>query len=199
MDLENIKRYYERISDDEIIRIMTTDAHGLRPEVFEIVESEIKKRNLDPNILKGAQAQNKQYSIAEIETYSELLRDFPCPICGGTNKKLNGTVVHTIRSFLFFSTCEIKSIIACPDCLDKENNDAISSTALLGWWGFPSGFFKTPVYIYRNLKAKKENRIDRPSSALLSFTLEKIGEIETYKDNKSKLREIVFQHLNKPK
>ena len=191
MDLKGIEKHYEKISDDEIIRIATTDACGLRPEVFEVIENEIKKRNLDPTILEGVFAQNKEYSIEEVEAYSRLLRDLPCPICGSINKKLNGTILHTVKSFIFFTKYGIEPIIACPDCLDKKNNDAILSTTLLGWWGFPSGFFNTPVYIYRNLKAKKENRIDNSNSTLLSFTVENIGGIETYKDNEEKLKEII--------
>ena len=35
------------MSDVELERIATTDAHGLRLEVFEIIEQEIKKRNLE--------------------------------------------------------------------------------------------------------------------------------------------------------
>jgi hypothetical protein len=191
MDIKDIERHYEKMSDREIIRIATTDAYGLRPEVFGIIENEIKKRNLNPDILKGAMAQNKEYSRDEVESYSELLRELPCPLCGNTHDKLNGTISYTVKSFIFFTTYEKKPIIACPDCLDKKNNDAVLSTALLGWWGFPWGILRTPVYIYRNLKAKKENRLDVSNNTLLSYTLANIGELETYKENKDKLKEII--------
>jgi hypothetical protein len=191
MDIKDIEKNYERMSDNEIIRIATTDARGLRPEVFGIIENEIKKRNLNPDILKGALAQNKEYSIDEVENYSKLLRDLPCPICGNIHEKLNGTISHTVKSFIIFTTYGTEPTIACPDCLDKKNNAAMISTALLGWWGIPWGFFKTPIYIYRNYKAKQENRIDNSNNTLLSFTLGNIGEIETYKDDKEKLKEII--------
>ena len=191
MDLKDIEKNYEGMSDEKIIRIATTDAVGLRPEVFEIIEKEIKKRNLNPNILKGAFAQNKEYSIDEIENYSNLLRDLPCPICENTHEKLNGTILHTVKSFIFFTTSRAEPTIACPDCLDKKNNDAIFSTALLGWWGIPWGLFKTPIYIYRNYKEKKENRLSVSNNTLLLYTLDHIGEIETYKTNPEKLIEII--------
>jgi hypothetical protein len=196
MDIKRIEENYQRMSDNEIIRIATTDARGLRPEVFGIIENEIKKRNLNPNILQGAIAQNKEYSLAEVEQYSKLLRDLPCPICGNTHEKLNGTVSHTVKSFIIFTTYGTEPTIACPDCLDKKNDDAILSTALLGWWGFPWGFFKTPIYIYRNYKAKKDNRLDSSNNTLLSYTLGNIGEIETYKDNKEKLKDIIKRRKN---
>ena len=196
MDIKRIEENYQRMSDNDIIRIATTDARGLRPEVFGIIENEIKKRNLDPNILQGAIAQNKEYSLAEVEQYSKLLRNLPCPICGNTHEKLNGTISHTVKSFIIFTTYGTEPTIACPDCLDKKNDDAILSTALLGWWGVPWGFFKTPVYIYRNFKAKKENRLDTSNNALLSYTLRNIGEIETYKDNNEKLCNIIKTRKN---
>ncbi len=191
MDIKRIEENYQRMSDDQIIKIATTDARGLRPEVYGIIENEIKKRNLNPNILQGAIAQNKEHSLAEVEQYSKLLRDLPCPICGNTHEKLNGTISHTVKSFIIFTTYGTEPTIACPDCLDKKNDDAILSTALLGWWGVPWGFFKTPIYIYRNYKAKKDNRLDTSNNTLLSYTLGNIGEIETYKDDKEKLKDII--------
>lgn len=191
MDIKDIEENYERMSDDEIIRVATTNAHGLRPEVFGIIENEINKRNLNPDILKGAIAQNKEYTVEEIEAYSKLLRDLPCPICEKYEEKLNGTVAHKVKSFIFFTSSQTELTIACPDCLDKKNNDAMLSTALLGWWGIPWGLFKTPAYIYRNIKAKTNNRLDYSNDALLSYTLGVIGEIETYKDNRDELKKII--------
>lgn len=196
LDIAKIAEYYSKMRDQELIRVATKDAKGLRPEVFGIIEKEIKKRNLNPDILKGAFAQNKEYSIEEIEGYAKLLRDLPCPICASTHEKLNGTISHTVKSFIIFTTNGIELTIACPNCLDKKNNDAMISTALLGWWGFPWGFFKTPIYIYRNYKAKQENRIAIPNNTLLSYTLNNTGEIETYKTDKEKLKEIIKPKKN---
>jgi len=193
MDIEDIARNYERMPDHEIIRIATTDARGLRPEVFGIIENEIRKRNLDPDLLKGAIAQNKEYTKDEIEYYSKLLQNLPCPICGNATSKLNGTLSYTVKSFILFTSYRADPSIGCPDCLDKKNNDAILSTALLGWWGLPWGLIKTPVYIYRNITAKKQNRVSHSNDTLLGFTLMNIGEIETYKDDKEKLKKIIKQ------
>jgi hypothetical protein len=195
MEIEDIKKYYEKLPDSEIIRISTSDAQGLRPEVFEIIENEIKKRNLNPDILNGAIAQNKEYSESEVESYSNLLRDLPCPICGNAREKLNGTISFTVKSFLVFTSYSAIPTIACPSCLDNKNSDAIFSTLLFGWWGIPWGILKTPVYIYRNYKAKKENRIHHSNNTLLLFTLQNIGKIETYKESKSKLAEIIKPEL----
>ncbi len=191
MDLKEITKNYEQMSDDKLIKVATTNAHGLAPEVLSIIENEIRKRKLNPDLLSGAIAQNKSYTLAEIERYSDLLRDLPCPICGTTHFRLNGTLSHTVKSFLLLTTYASKPLIACPDCLDKKNSSAILSTAVLGWWGFPWGLLKTPVYIYKNYKAKKENRQETANQTLLSFTLANVGLIETYKHDGEKLQEII--------
>lgn len=190
-DLKLIEENYARMSDAELERIATTDTHGLRPEVYQIIENEIKKRNLNPNLASGAKAQNKEYTIEELEAYSKLLRELPCPICGNHKEQLNGTVSYTVKSFLFLTRSTAEPTIACGSCLDKKNNDAIQSTALLGWWGIPWGILNTPVYIYKNIQAKKQNKLEKPNNTMLLFTLSNIGEVETYKEDKEKLKQII--------
>lgn len=43
MDINDIEKNYEKMPDSKLIRIATSEAHGLRPEVFAILEKEIKK------------------------------------------------------------------------------------------------------------------------------------------------------------
>jgi hypothetical protein len=190
-DIKDIAENYSKKTDSELIHIATEKAQGLRPGVLEIIENELKKRNLSLNILEGAKAQNREYTLAEITELSQKLRILPCPLCGNKTSKLNGTIMHTAKSFVIFSFFRKEPIIGCPDCLDKKNQESIISTALLGWWGIPWGILKTPFYIYNNIKSKKQNRIDEPNETLLSFTLENIGQIETYKEDTEKLKQII--------
>lgn len=190
-DLSDIAKHYAKKTDAELIYTATEKASGLRPGVLEIIESEIKKRNIDLNILEGVKAQNKKYTFEEINDLSQKLRSLPCPECGSKTTKLNGTVMHTVKSFIILTVSRQESIIACPDCLNKKNQESIISTALMGWWGIPSGIIKTPVYIYNNIKSKKENRIAESNSTLISFTLQNVGLIETYKEDSEKLKQII--------
>jgi len=187
MDIKFVEERYSKMSDEELIRISTTNAKGLRPEVFGIIENEVKKRNLNPDILKGAKAQNKEYTLEEVSAYSNQLRDLACPICKSNSNKLNGTTTHKVKSFILFSSYDVETIIACPTCLNKKNNDAMISTVLLGWWGIPWGLINTPRYLLRNFNAKKHIRDVEPNDALLAFTLENIGQLETYKNQPEKL------------
>jgi hypothetical protein len=191
MELREIEKNYERMSDNRLIEVITTNAQGIQPEVVSIIENEIKKRNLNPDLLNSLIAQNEQHSIEDIYHYAELLRNCPCPICNNTRDKLNGTIYHSIKSIIVMSITETRWVIACPDCLDKQNRKAIVSCSLLGWWGIPWGILKTPVYIYRNLKVKGENRISDPNGPLLSFTADNIGQIKAFENNPEKLKNVI--------
>lgn len=191
-DLKDIAYNYSRKTDSELIHIATENAQGLRPGVMEIIENELKKRNLNLNILEGVKAQNREYSLEEIKDLSQVLRTLPCPICEDETVKLNATVIHTAKSFVFFSTFRKEHIIGCPDCLDKKNKESIISTALLGWWGLPWGILKTPFYIYNNFREKRYNHAVESNENLLSFTMLNIGQIEAYKEIPEKLKQIIM-------
>jgi hypothetical protein len=190
MDIEEIKENYEKMSDSKLIRIATQNAIGLRSEVFEIIEAEIKKRNLNPSLLQAALAQNRQLSSQEINGYSELLQNLPCPTCGDSSQKLNGAISYFIRSFLFSSTTS-EITIACVNCLNKRNYAAIKSCAFLGWWAIPFGIINTPIYILKNVEAKRQHGLDQPSESLVSFIKSHIGDLEAYKDDKEKLLDLI--------
>lgn len=191
MDIKEIEKNYAKMFDEEIIRIATSSAHGLRPEIFRIIENEIKKRNLNPDLMQGVLAQNRDYSQQEIEKYSNLLRNFSCPICGDSQQKINAAVVHTVRSFIFFTIYNRQLTIACHDCLKRAISNALLSSSIFGWWGIPGGFIKTPKSIYLNFREKKAINVNTPSKSLQKFVLGNIGQIETYKDDSEKMNELI--------
>ena len=191
MDLDFIRDSYQKMSDDELIRIATTDASGLTHQAQEIIKEEVAKRKLDTNILKGVEAQNKSYSIEEIDKYCNLVQTLSCPICKTNSEKLNATMTSEVVSAIVFSTKNKKIKVGCPSCLDKANNSALTKSVLLGWWGIPWGIFWTIKAINDNLKSKRTNHIDTPNDYLRGFTVSKIGQLETYKDDKTKLQQII--------
>jgi DNA-directed RNA polymerase subunit RPC12/RpoP len=191
IDINQIAKNYAAKEDFEIERIASSNAYGLRPEVYLILENEIKKRNLNPNLLEGAKAQNKEYSKEEIIEFSNYLRNLSCPNCNSKISKLNGTTLFVIKSFIIFSIKDIKRVIACPNCLDKKSNKAILTSSLMGWWGFPNGIFTTPSYIFKNWRSKKQNRFQKHNDTLLEFTLSNIGYIESYKNDNEKLKTLI--------
>ncbi|RPD45181.1 hypothetical protein [Paracnuella aquatica] len=193
IDIKFVQERYQRMSDDELIRIATQDAYGLTPEAMDVVKAEIQKRGLDENISKGIEAQNREYTIEEIDAYCDLASNLSCPSCSSTTERLNATLTGEVMSFVFFTTYNKKIKVGCPSCLDKANNNALTKTALLGWWGFPWGIIRTPQAIALNLKSKRTNHLQDHNDYLRSFTLGVVGELETYKDNKEKLRQVLIR------
>ncbi|HWK02128.1 MAG TPA: hypothetical protein VNS58_00755 [Puia sp.] len=191
LDLQFVKETYEKMPDDELVRVATRDMAGLTDEALVIVKEELKKRNLDANINKGIDAQRKTYTVEEIDEYCAIIQELPCPVSGSTSRKLNGTKTAEVMSFILFSNYRKQIIIASPEMLDKANNNALIKTLLLGWWGVPWGLIRTVQAIGINAKSKRTNHMDEPNDYLRSFVLAKIGQIETYKDNQAKLLEII--------
>ena len=191
IDIQFVRETYKKFTDQELIRVVTQEAYGLTPEATQIVKEEIISRNLDPNIIKGIEAQQKVYTVDEIDEYCEIIQNLPCPITGSTQNKLNATMIAEVMSFILFTQYKKKIIVGNPEALDKKNNASLGLSALLGWWGFPWGPIRTIQAIRINIKNKKSNWQETPNDFLRSFVLSKIGEIETYRDNKEKLQQII--------
>lgn len=194
LDLEFVRDNYQRMSDDDLVRIATEDAAGLTPEAREIIKEEIEKRNLNRNIIKGVQAQNKELTGKEIDAYCKIVRNLDCPSCGTIHSKLNGTMTGEVISFILFTQYRKKIIVACPACLAKANNKALIMSATLGWWGIPWGVIRTVQSISQNLKSKKAIHLDSPNTYLTSFVLSHIGQLETYRNDRQKLQEAIFRN-----
>ena len=191
LDIEFVRQNYQKMSNEDLLRTATTDAHGLTPEALEVVKEEILKRNLDKNIIKGLEAQNKTYTVEEIDAYSELIQKLPCPKCGNTFQKLNGTLTSEVMSFIVFSQYKRELIVACPNCLDKATQGALTKTLFLGWWGIPWGIIRTFQAIGHYFKSNKQHHIQEPNNFLRSFILSKVGEIETHKTDNIQLQQII--------
>jgi len=190
LDPAVVRETYQRLTDAELTRVATQDAAGLTPEAQEIVQEEIKRRGLDISIVRGVQAQNRKYTIAEIDAYCELVRALDCPLCA-SYVKLNATMTNQVVSVIVMTHYKKKVVVACPDCLDKANTNALTTSVLAGWWGIPWGIIRTIQAINGNIASKKTNHSEEPNKYLRGFVLGKIGEMEAYKDNKEKLRELI--------
>src|SRR5260221_3823124 len=118
IDIEFVRETYQKMSDQDLIRVLTQGASGLTPEAQEIVKEEIKKRNLDPNIAKGVDAQQKSYTIAEIDAYCDIIQKLPCPKTGSTAERLNATLTAEVMSFIIFTQYKKKIIVGSPDILN---------------------------------------------------------------------------------
>lgn len=100
-------------------------------------------------------------------------------------------------SLLVFTTWKKQFAIACPACLDKLSHDASTTSALLGWWGFPWGIIRTVQALHFNSKMAKTNHAAHPNDLLKSFVVANVGRIEAARDNAADLRALLSAtHLN---
>ncbi|MFP9115645.1 hypothetical protein ACLI1A_17025 [Flavobacterium sp. RHBU_3] len=191
MNIELIKKHYKTISNEKLISLATTEAHGLRKEVVPILMEEIRSRNLDKNIIEGFDRQMKKLTHEELINYCTIVQNCPCPYCGSTSDKLNGGVAKNTISVLLFTFQNTKTFIACRNCNNKFYNSANTKTALLGWWGLPWGPIKTIGTLIYNSKIRRESEVTAPSPLLQNFVKENIGKIEIEKNNPKGLQRII--------
>ena len=51
IDIKFVEETYQRMADEDLIRIATQEASGLTPEAMDVIKSEIKKRRLNEGIM----------------------------------------------------------------------------------------------------------------------------------------------------
>jgi hypothetical protein len=193
--IDELRENYKGFSDDKLIRLATTEVDGLRPEAIQVMQEEIKRRGLSNGLLDGIKVQTKQISENELLAYCELLRRRSCPVCNSASAKLNATMTATVVSYIIMTSYEEKLTIACPDCLAKANKDAIIKTALFGWWGFPSGIYRSIKALLHNKKMKSLTGLAEPNDYFKGFVLGQVGTIEANKTNNERLQSLV-KNLN---
>lgn len=194
IDLEQIKRNYADFEDFKIEHLAKKEAAGLEPDVIPILIDEIKKRGLDPDLIKGIEAQTKELTESELNELKSKIVNLPCPDCGAKNTPLIGTLIRTVKSFIVLTSYKKAPVITCMACADKRRKNAMISTFLLGWWGIPFGIFRTPIALIQTL-IDKNKRGEISDGILTVFAVENIGEIKTNWDKETELVDYV-RHVN---
>ncbi|MBO9728583.1 MAG: hypothetical protein J7623_08100 [Chitinophaga sp.] len=193
IDAKFVQERYEKMSNDELIYLVTHDGAGLTPAALVIAKNEIAKRGLKGGYADALEMQNKTYTIEEIDAYCSLINDLKCPICGERSTPLNGTVTTEVISFILMMQTRTAVYVGCPDCLDDLSNAALNKTVILGWWSF-WGIFKTIGAIIDNIKYKRANHYESPNIALRYFVLSHIGLIELHKNDRTMLDQLIAKH-----
>jgi hypothetical protein len=190
-DIEKIKATYKNLPDDKLIQLAMTEATSLRPEALDALKAEIRYRGLDEAILRGTDAQFIEAGSTEFETYVDLIRSQPCPVCGSSTQPLNAVIIGTVKSFILLTQYKKKLMIACPTCLQQANQKGTTTTALLGWWGLPWGIIRTTQTLIKNMKTAKQIADPAASDTLISFVKTNIGVIEGNRKNNQPMQNIL--------
>ncbi len=155
MDLNDIRENYKKFDDWKIEKIASEEAGSLRLEVLDILKAEIKKRNLNLNLIDSVDSQIRELTESEFDEYCEILRNHPCPKCNSKTQKINATMVGRVVSILIMTNYEKFLKVACSNCLDEMHREANMKSALLGWWGIPWGPIQTIRSFMFNSRMKK--------------------------------------------
>jgi hypothetical protein len=190
-NVEELKKNYEGFDNNKLIRIATEEAAALRPEALAVLKEVLKARGLSEDVLRGADVQLEKIDENTLLAYAEILRNQPCPLCGSINEKLNATMVATVKSFVVMTNYRKELKIACPSCLDKQNDKATLNTALLGWWGIPWGIIRSVQALQLNSKMKKQHHLQEPNDLLNGFVYKRVGRIEANRNNPEGLQEMI--------
>ena len=194
IDIEQIKKNYANFEDYKIEHLAKNEAAGLEPDIIPILIEEIKKRGLDPNLIKGIEEQTKELTESELTELKSKIANLPCPDCGAKNTPLIGTLIRTVKSFIVLTSYKKVPVITCETCANKRRKNAMITTFLLGWWGIPFGIFRTPIALIQTL-IDKNKRVEISDGILTVFAVESIGEIKTNWDKEAELVDFI-RHVN---
>jgi hypothetical protein len=143
-DLQQIRKNYSEFDDFKIEHLAKNEISSLDPEVVAILKEEIIKRGLDKNLNKGIEAQTKKLTDSELNELKFKISKLSCPECGQINSPLIGTLIREVKSFIVFTYNKKTPFISCQICANNKRKNALITTVLLGWWGFPHGLIYTP-------------------------------------------------------
>lgn len=93
LDKQLIQDFYQRMTDDEIIRIATKDAAGLTPEALDVITVEIRNRGLDVDTAAIAEAQ------AGTQPSEEWYKEDGCPVHQQTRVWLENSFLTLLNIF----------------------------------------------------------------------------------------------------
>lgn len=193
-DLDYIKENYSKMEDFKLERIAKYEVASLKPEVLPILISEIERRGLNDNLLKGIDSQVKNLSPDELNDIKTKIKGLACPNCRNKAQELNGGIIRRVRSYLIITQYEKNVIITCNSCLEKEQKSQLIKNSLLGWWGIPWGLIRTPMSIINhfrdNMKKEKLSEL-----ILIDFIKQNVGELRTNWEDEKYLSDFI-KHVN---
>ncbi|MEM7511932.1 MAG: hypothetical protein AAF388_13435 [Bacteroidota bacterium] len=165
-----IRLRYQKMTDDQILKIAQYEAADLNPTGLEILQEEVKRRGLSSALEVGIKMQEDGISEDELEELKKLIYHSACPDCGEQVDLLGSAIVTEVVSAIAFTSYSQNLVIACPKCLRKRKNKALLKTILLGWWGIPFGVFRTIQAVIEFIQGERK-KVEISEQGIQDFAL----------------------------
>ena len=123
MDLRELKQRISKLTDEQLIEMVTTESGDYRQEALDYAKSELRSRGVDwsqPEVQEGEpEAVEEEKPSTDFETRSAALplaSEFKCPVCKGPVRP--GTLVAEKELTIVFDNHEERFIraMACTKC-----------------------------------------------------------------------------------
>jgi len=174
---DELLRHYAGLSDERLVSLAVHEASQLTAEAVEVLQAELRARQLADNLRSAIAIQTTPLEHDEIEALVQRARRLPCPRCGSTAAMLNAATVGTVRSFLIASFSERDLVVGCPSCIRAAAEKADTLTAALGWWALPFGPLRAINAIVLNAKAARAATQEEPTADFRGFVTANRGAI----------------------
>ncbi|RZK11874.1 MAG: hypothetical protein EOO56_28615 [Hymenobacter sp.] len=115
-DAAALRRTYEKLSDDKLLRLATERAGTLRPEALTLLRQIVTERGLADAAMAAIDAQVQVLDDTTLLAYCEVLRALPCPASLERNSSVrarcvrrggnlpNALITSEVRSFVALTT-----------------------------------------------------------------------------------------------
>jgi hypothetical protein len=183
MNKKFIAENYKRMSDEELLSIFSNDMKDLTEDAQEVLKEELQSRNLGEGIDALINSGGINLSTEKFNEYAKFIRELPCPVCASTESKLNAVLILTNRYEDF--------TIACPTCLSKVIYDAQANSLGFGLLGGIKGTINAVSQIGALQSLIRQVEKNEPTEAMRAFIKKRMGEIELYKNDQDKLKNLV--------
>jgi len=188
VEVNEIRKNYERFDDTRIRSIAKNDVKGLREEVIPILIEEIKKRNLDDGLIEWINAESRKLSKSELGTLKRKVKQSICESCK-ENRQLKGYEFTTTIGMLIATITSDYKLILCEKCGRERRRASAFWTAILGWFS-ARGLILTPFALISKIKASIQE--DKQSEQIIeSFIKTNIGKITIEKDSEEVIQKLL--------
>ena len=146
---QELSESYKNFNDQKIVSLAMNESKSLREEAIPILENEIRRRNLDENLLKWIKLERNFFEGSELQNLKHLIKNSECSECGKKFNNIQGFHIHYLSAL---DSSFDSNVIICETCGKKLRKKSYLKTATLGFLSF-RGIVNVPLYFIGELIA----------------------------------------------